>query len=63
MHNTGLRVTNTSGVKGVSKHGKGWRAFITVDYKRRHVGTFATMEEATFARQAAEIQYVPRIYQ
>jgi len=46
---------STSGHKGVSKR-KGtnkWRAYITVNQRRRYLGTFGTIEEATAVRNAA----------
>lgn len=49
---------NTSGYKGVfwSKwHGR-WRAYITVNYRRRHLGTFGTAEAAHAAVCAAARQ-------
>lgn len=59
--NTGLRCTNTTGVKGVhrvsSGYGKPWFARITVHGKRLHLGCFDTIEEAAAARRKAEIQY------
>jgi hypothetical protein len=52
--NTKIRCDNTSGRKGVSRCGDGWRAYITVRGKQRHLGCFATKEEAAIARSAAE---------
>lgn len=40
--------------RGVTRHKRGWRARITVNYKRRCLGVFATEEEAAQAyREAA----------
>lgn len=50
---------NSSGVIGVSWHrlsGK-WRALINVNYSRKHLGLFNTVEEARVARIKAEIEY------
>ena len=56
--NTGVRATNTSGVKGVSyQHCKGtkhWQASIMVSGKRTYLGLFYTIEEAAKARLKAE---------
>lgn len=62
-HNTGVRQTNTSGVKGVSlsplRNGKPlnkpWRADIMVSGKRTFLGNYATFEEAVNARRKAEL--------
>ena len=51
--NTGIRPNNTSGFKGVSRHGARWRAYIAVNYQRSHLGTFDTKEEAYAAYVAA----------
>lgn len=53
MFNTGLRRNNSSGYKGVSKSGNRWRASIHIDGKSKHLGTFATKEEA--ARKYNEV--------
>lgn len=37
---------NKLGVKGVTRHGKGFRASVTIEGKQRHLGTFKTIEEA-----------------
>lgn len=54
--NVGLRSTNKSGVKGVSWDLKKncWRAQIMVNYKALFLGYFASVEEASAARRAAE---------
>ena len=54
--NTGMSKANTSGVKGVSflKDKGKWRASMNVDGKKTNLGTFATIQEATAARKAAE---------
>lgn len=55
-----LNRNNRSGVRGVDRAGKGtkpWRAQITVDYKNYQLGFFSTIEEATEARQVAELKF------
>lgn len=47
--NAKRRSTNTSGVNGVAKQGKRWRAYIV-----EHLGLFDTIEEAAAARKEAE---------
>ena len=47
---------NTSGLKGVSWHGqaKKWRAYVTMlNGKKKHIGLYATKEEAALAYDAA----------
>jgi hypothetical protein len=48
---------NTSGVTGVSRNKKRWSAHIYVMYKKIHIGTFDTIEEAAKERRAAELKY------
>lgn len=58
QQNMKRRSDNASGVQGVALHaqtGK-WRAYITVDGKRRHLGLFSTVEEASKAHSAAKRQ-------
>lgn len=55
-----LNKNNTSGVRGVSyapnfSISKPWRAQIMANRKARHLGLFATKEEAVAARKAAEL--------
>lgn len=57
--NTGMRCDNTSGVRGVRfdlRRGR-WVAVIGVNKKSIHLGRFRTIEEATDARRAAELQH------
>lgn len=55
MQNMSLPVSNVSGYKGVSRRSSGrYRAYITVMYKKKMLGTFDTKEEALAARKAAE---------
>jgi len=51
--NIGLSSNNTSGVKGVcwDKKNKKWRAGISIDGKKKNLGSFNTLEEAKQARQ------------
>lgn len=56
-----LRVINTSGHRGVSKH-KGankWAAYIRGGGKIIHLGYFHLLEDAVAARLAAELIYYP----
>lgn len=57
--NTGLRVTNTSGVPGVKwkKPNNRWVAVIGVDGKRIHLGSFINKEDAIACREAASKKY------
>jgi hypothetical protein len=54
--NQGLRTNNKSGIRGVSwdKKKRNWVAMITVNYKQKRLGNFATLEEAAEARRLAE---------
>ena len=53
--------SNTSGYRGVRKEArlksKPWSAVITHNYKQKHLGYYATAEEAVAARKAAEDEY------
>lgn len=53
--------TNTSGYRGVRCESrlitKPWSATITHNYKQKHLGYYATVEEAVIARKAAEDLY------
>jgi len=53
--------TNTSGYRGVRRESrlvsKPWSATITHNYKQKHLGYFATVEEAVEARKKAEDEY------
>ncbi len=48
---------NTSGYKGVSWCQGKWQAYIKVNGKKIHLGTFSTPEEAARAYDAAAIKY------
>jgi len=41
---------NTSGYMGVSRHGAGFRAYVSINNKRVGIGTFPTVEDAARAR-------------
>lgn len=57
-HNQRIAINNVSGVKGVGFHKarKKWHAYISVGNKQRHVGIFATLEEAKIAREKAVME-------
>ncbi len=59
LQNAGKRSNNTSGHSGVRwyRQSSKWVACITHNYKRIHLGFFATIEEAIAARKAAEKLY------
>jgi hypothetical protein len=52
-HNKGITKNNTSGVKGVHFHKQSnkWRAEITNNGKKYHIGCFDTIEDASKARR------------
>ena len=56
MQNTGDYKNNTSGVKGVSrqKQNKNWRAYININDKQKHIGSFLDFNDAVMARWAEE---------
>lgn len=53
--NQGLQSNNTSGIKGVNFHKatNKWTAYIKVNGKKKHLGSFLTLEEAGKAREKA----------
>lgn len=57
--NSKIRIDNTSGYKGVSfnKRYNKWESYITINYKRIHLGKFNTIEEAIQARKNYEIEH------
>ena len=58
-HNLRLSINNTSGVTGVQwmKDRNKWRAFITIENKKKYLGDFYNKEEAIKARKEAEEKY------
>lgn len=59
QRNTRRPSDNTSGVVGVmwNKKCQKWRAVISVDGRKKHLGLFDIFEEAVSARRAAEARY------
>jgi hypothetical protein len=59
MANTKLRVTNKSGIKGVSfdKNRNKWSAEITVNYKKIHLGRFYNKLDASRVYDFASVKY------
>jgi len=56
--NSGIRVNNTSGYKGVSKFEDRWRARIYINGKEKHLGLFTSKEEAAKAyNEVAKLHY------
>jgi hypothetical protein len=45
--NKGPQKRNSTGIRGVTKYGKGYRAVVTLDGTVHRLGTFRTIEEAT----------------
>lgn len=62
--NTGKRVTNSSGYKGVywKKQSQKWMAYITVTRKNIHLGYFTNPEEASAAYEAAAKKHFGEFY-
>lgn len=57
--NQRIRKDNTSGAKGVSwyRQTSKWKAEITVNKKKKHLGYFKNKEDAVAARKTAELRY------
>ena len=57
--NTKIRSDNSSGIKGVSwsKSVNKWVAYVNIDGKRKHLGCFDDIQDATEARLASEKVY------
>ena len=47
---------NTSGVRGVRRHGKGWSARIRWNGKERHLGSFPDKASASAAYEKARVE-------
>ena len=56
MINQGINITNTSGVKGVSKHGNSWRAILTVNGKTM-TKCYKSFEKAVAKRKEWELEH------
>lgn len=54
-----MQINNTSGAKGVTRNKRTgrWQAKIGVNGSIKHLGYFATVDEASAARSDAEIRY------
>jgi hypothetical protein len=52
---------NSSKRKGYSKRGTRYRAYITIDNKQRHLGTFNTEEEAKAAHEQAKDKQISKL--
>ncbi len=59
--NSGKRVTNKSGFKGVSWDRGRWVAHVMVNYKGMNLGRYHTKEEAARAVNAAYRKYFPTV--
>lgn len=57
LRNSRRRSDNTSGFKGVYRHGKRWRAKINVDGRQIHLGTFDEKEAGHIAYAKAAAQH------
>ncbi|MER9176684.1 HNH endonuclease [Mesorhizobium sp. M0955] len=62
--NQGLKVTNTSGHRGVTwnKRRRKWQAQIQLDKRHRVIGHFDSLEDASIAYQSAAIQAFGEFY-
>ena len=52
-----MRCTNTTGFNGVFKAGKKFVAQISIDGKRKHLGTFTRARDAAMAYDEAIVKY------
>lgn len=55
--NRGIRSTNSTGVQGVTRVKNRWQAYLHLNGKKKHLGCFLSLDEATEARQKAEEKY------
>ncbi len=60
--NRGLQQNNTTGYKGIRKIGRKWRAYIKVNQKQIHLGSFSSIEDALIERTRAGICYFGDFY-
>ena len=59
LRNQGVSKSNTSGRSGVSwdSSRNKWCAYVSINEKKKHLGRFATIEEAISAREKAEEKF------
>lgn len=59
IKNQRIRKTNKTGVKGIYWHKKSkrYQAYIGINYKKIHLGSFKSIKAATAARKTAENEY------
>lgn len=57
QRNTSVSKNSTTKILGVSRHRKGYRAYIWVDGRQKHLGCYASLEEAKSVREAANVKY------
>lgn len=55
--NRSISNNNTNQAMGVEKISNKWRAYIDYNYRRIHLGSFDSLEEAIATRRQAEIEY------
>lgn len=61
QNGTRPRKDNKLGIRGVSRHGKGFRVAIHLNGKQQSVGTFKTIEEAEKAYWVAKLKIHPGV--
>ncbi len=54
--NARIRKDNTSGYKGVSRHGSKWQSVIMANGRKRYLGLFPTIQEAAAAYAMASVE-------
>jgi len=61
QNRAGAQRNSKSGIRGVYWDGKreAWRAVITLNYRHKHIGRFATIQEAEAAIKKARAKYMP----
>lgn len=55
----GAQSNSQSGIRGVTRNGRGWRATVVIARKQHYLGTFPTEEEAGRAAVAFRSQHMP----